>query len=268
MDSMKIQLLSDLHNEFLRGSSPVLSHGWSGSIPQTESDLIILAGDIDTGTKGIEWAISESDRLCKKIVYIPGNHEYYGHEYFDLAEKMSALCEGHDVYCLNPGVFIQDDLRIIGATLWTDYRVNVSFPQDLSMFYIERSLSDHRRITFNTGQLFRRFVPADALALHLEELSWIVQELNKPFEGKTVIVTHHGPHPVCQHPAFPVNELSAAFHSDLSSVIETNEIHLWAYGHTHSNLDEVVSDTRIVANQAGYPGENVNDFDASFIIEL
>lgn len=265
---MKIQLLSDLHNEFLRGNKQRPGHNWSGSISQTDSDLIILAGDIDTGSKGIEWAISESDRLSKKIVYIPGNHEYYGYEYFDLVEKMSALCEGHDVHCLNPGVLLFDDLRIIGATLWTDYKVNTLFPQDLVMFYIERSLSDHRMIEFNTGQSFRRFLPADALALHIKELNWIQRELSKPFEGKTVIVTHHGPHPMCQHPAFPVNELSAAFHSDLSAVIADNEIHLWAFGHTHANLDEVIWGTRIVANQAGYPGEDISDFDAGFIIEI
>ena len=54
---MKIQLLSDLHNEFLRGGRQVDGHLWSGIIPQSDADIIVLAGDIDTGTKGAEWAI-------------------------------------------------------------------------------------------------------------------------------------------------------------------------------------------------------------------
>jgi len=39
-------------------------------------------------------------------------------------------------------------------------------------------------------------------------------------------------------------------------------------GHTHANVDCVVDNTRIVSNQAGYPGENVRDFDAELLIEL
>ena len=55
---MKIQLLSDIHNEFLRNGQKVPGHKWSGVIPESDAEIIILAGDIDTGTKGAEWAIS------------------------------------------------------------------------------------------------------------------------------------------------------------------------------------------------------------------
>jgi len=39
---MKIQLLSDLHNEFYRGDIPP-------EISQTDADLVVLAGDIGVG---------------------------------------------------------------------------------------------------------------------------------------------------------------------------------------------------------------------------
>jgi len=84
---MKIQLLSDLHNEFLRSGRIDLNHKWSGLIPEVETDIIVLAGDIDTGINGVEWAVKESERLAKNIVYVLGNHEFYGHEYSDLKEK-------------------------------------------------------------------------------------------------------------------------------------------------------------------------------------
>jgi len=51
---MKIQILSDLHNEFLRNGEPDPYHHWSGEIPQSNADIIVLAGDIDTGKRGIE----------------------------------------------------------------------------------------------------------------------------------------------------------------------------------------------------------------------
>ncbi len=265
---MKIQILSDLHNEFLRNDRHNPYHKWSGKIPDTDADLIILAGDIDIGTKGVEWAISESKRLRKDIIYVPGNHEYYGQEYFSHCDKISRLAENTRVHCLNPGVYKRDNFRIIGATLWTDYKVDNATPQELAMYYIERSLADHRKIKFNTGDAIRNFLPSDALALHTKEVNWIEQQLLSSFEGKTIIVSHHGPHPICQHTSFHVNEMSAAFQSDLSYLMEQYDIDIWIYGHTHSNLDEVILDTRIISNQAGNPAENIDDFDADCTVDI
>jgi predicted phosphodiesterase len=265
---MKIQLLSDLHNEFLRHGKKVPDHRWSGVIPETNADIIILAGDIDTGIKGAEWAIAESERLAKNIIYVLGNHEFYGYEYASLREKITGLCEGTGVHCLDPGVTIRDGVRFIGTTLWTDYKADISVPRDLAMYYIDVTLADHRRIKYRVGNSYRRFKPKDALAIHLRELNWLEKQLEISHPGKTVVVTHHGPHPVCQHPAFPVSEMSGAFHSDLGALIEKNDIDVWIYGHTHANLDRIIFDTRIISNQAGYPGENVGSFEAGFLVDL
>ncbi len=265
---MKIQLLSDLHNEFLRSGKQVDNHSWSGVIPQTDADIIILAGDIDTGTKGAEWAISESKRLGKTILYVLGNHEFYRHEYFSVKEKIESLCAGTSVYCLDSGEFTIEGVRFLGTTLWTDYEADVRVPQDLAMFYIDKNLTDHRIIKFKSGSAYSRFKPQHALAFHRKELNWLRQQLDADFDGKTIVITHHGPHALCQHPSFPVSEMSGAFHSNLESLIKAHDIDVWAFGHTHANLDTVIYDTRIVSNQAGYPGENVSNFEAGFIIEL
>lgn len=42
---MKLQIISDLHHEFGKDE-------WSFD----KTDVVILAGDTDLGTKGIEWA--------------------------------------------------------------------------------------------------------------------------------------------------------------------------------------------------------------------
>lgn len=105
---MKIQLLSDLHREM----DP------SFSITNTEADAIILAGDIDVGTKGIEWAISEALRLNKPVLYIAGNHEYYRHDYFYLQEQLRELAaECSLVHFLECDEIIIGDVRFLGATL-------------------------------------------------------------------------------------------------------------------------------------------------------
>ena len=159
-------------------------------------------------------------------------------------------------------------MRIIGTTLWTDYEVNSNKPKDFAMSIVEKSLADHKLIEFKTGENKRRFTPLDALSIHKKELNWIEEQLANRFDGKTIIVTHHGPHPLCQHPDYPMSEITTAFHSDLSQLIEKHEIDLWIYGHTHANLNTTVTNTRIVSNQAGYPGENVKGFDENFVLTL
>ncbi|VAW70408.1 hypothetical protein MNBD_GAMMA10-2202, partial [hydrothermal vent metagenome] len=54
----------------------------------------------------------------------------------------------------------------------------------------------------------------------------------------------------------------------LSQVLDDYSIDVWVYGHTHSNLDLTVKNTRIISNQAGYPSEGVKCFDSSFCISL
>ena len=148
---MKIQILSDLHNEFLRNNQSTSSHHWNGVIPITDADIIILAGDIDTGKYGAECAIQESVRLSKPIVYVLGNHEFYRNEYNTLRKEISQLCNDTDVHFLDCGVFIYGDIRIIGATLWTDYAINTNVQKEQAMYIVEKNLADHRLIEYQTS---------------------------------------------------------------------------------------------------------------------
>jgi predicted phosphodiesterase len=64
---MKLHILSDLHTEFADFEPP-----------ETDADIVILAGDIGVGLGGLSWVARHlSDR---PIIYVPGNHEFYGHD--------------------------------------------------------------------------------------------------------------------------------------------------------------------------------------------
>ena len=57
---MKIQLLSDLHNEFYPGHK-------APPISPTDADVVVLAGDIDLGVGGVHWAAEQAERLGIQI---------------------------------------------------------------------------------------------------------------------------------------------------------------------------------------------------------
>jgi len=60
----------------------------------------------------------------------------------------------------------------------------------------------------------------DTLADHEHSRRWLEGELAKPYSGKTVVVTHHGPHPLNIHPRYIGNPVNAGFVSDLTPLRE------------------------------------------------
>ena len=263
------QILSDLHNELFhahRRTPP--------DIPATSADAIILAGDIDTGVRGIQWAGEQSQRLGKPVIYVAGNHEYYGHDYMRMLDMQRAMAESRGVLFLERDGVTVAGCRILGCTFWTDYRADRLTPFDVAMAYCQMQIADHRAIQWMEGGAHRAFRPLDALRLHQASRAWLEDRLSDPNNLPTVVVTHHGPSVLCQHPDFPVGPLSGAFHSNLDALVLQAD--LWAYGRTHASLDGLMQGdgqiegadrpaTRLVSNQRGYPGEGV-DFDAAKVI--
>lgn len=244
---MKIQVLSDLHNEFYRDAVP--------DITPCGADIIVLAGDIDIGERGLEWAKSQEEKLSTPIIYVPGNHEYYGFDYNFILENKRF-------------VYVRDDVRFICATLWTDYMAYGGKGDE--WFNKQRAkefMADFSRIKI--GDI--RSQPDDFQYFNMLDIEFIKNSLDESFDGKTVVVTHHGPSIQCQHTMFGHNREGSFFYNDLDFFFNYEDygIDLWIYGHTHSNLDIMMGETRLVSNQRGYPREYSNDsFDPAKIINL
>ena len=105
---MKVHFMSDLHLEF--GSTEV---------PKTDADIVVLAGDIHVGEKGIAWATKNF--TGQPVLYILGNHEYYGSAHPKLIQKMKALSLGTNITVLEDDFFILENFIFLGCTLWTDF---------------------------------------------------------------------------------------------------------------------------------------------------
>lgn len=237
---MKIQLYSDLHLEMM---------GFY-FIPQTDADVIVLAGDIGVGLDGIEWAIDLSEKHECPVIYVAGNHEFYKHDYHELLlemRKLAAKCK--NVYLLEKDEVVINGVRFLGTTLWTNYLAVTGVSQAGTMFKVGRALNDHRLIRFNDDY----FKPSDALMLNEESVAWLEEKLAVPFDGKTVVVTHHGPSLKCAHPSYAIDEISAGFVSYLDHLVV--QANVWCFGHTHSSLDTTVGKCRLISNQKGYPRE-------------
>lgn len=248
---MDIQVLSDLHNELYRKKGLPIP----GLNVLSSTDLIVLAGDIDVGLNGLDWAIKESERVQRPIVYVPGNHEFYGHAYFDTLKKMQIVSEGTGVTVLSDDDTVINGVQIIGTTLWTGFSHIKKDALKAAMAAVEKKQQDYRQITFDSKGRYQALTAKDSRELHWQSLDYLENILEQPFDGRRIVVSHHAPSLTSLSALYQQPGTAAAYASDLDDFIGSYEIDLWCHGHIHSKQDYQIGNTRIYANPRGYLNE-------------
>lgn len=250
---MKIRVLSDLH---LECDEPE-------AIGHADADLVVLAGDIHNHAEGIRWAAQTFDPDTP-VVYVPGNHEYYDGEFGALETAMrDAAASVDNVHYLNNAAWTDPGgrWRVLGTTLWTDFELFGTSDEALAASFAgaEKAMLDFRgpiQVTWSTDPRTsdapaRTFTVADALALHRHSRAWLERELAEPFDGTTIVVTHHAPHRASLAARYADDPASAGFVSHLPTLVR-KPVALWIHGHTHTAFDYVSNGTRVVCNPRGY----------------
>lgn len=249
---MKIQITSDLNLEFLQDRFP----GERLISPAVDADILVLAGDIANGTNAIklfkDWPVP--------VLYLAGNHEFYAADFVKTRLALREAAAGTPVTFLDNDAVDVGAVRFLGTTLWTDYRLELNRTQRQLMENAELRINDHFQIRVGTD----KFTAQQALAEHEIARTWLSLELNKPYDGKTVVISHHGPHPLSVHPRYIGEALNAAFVSNLSELLPKTD--LWIHGHVHDSFDYSVLGCRVVANPAGYARNRHSVSDAKELV--
>jgi Icc-related predicted phosphoesterase len=236
--TVKLQIAGDLHLEFLQDMFP----GERLISPAVDADILVLAGDIAKGTRAIElfndWPVP--------VLYIAGNHEFYGSDFENTRAALREAVARTNILFLDNDAIDFGGVRFLGTTLWTDYRLELNRTQRQLMENSELRLNDHRTIRVGDGT----FTAQRALSEHELSRAWLERELASPYDGKTVVVSHHGPHRLSVHPRYVGEAINAAFVSNLSELLPKAD--LWVHGHVHDSFDYNVLGCRVVANPAGY----------------
>ena len=247
---LRIHVLSDLHNEF----EPYKP-------PKVDCDLVILAGDVEVGMKGLAWI--EAAFPGKTVIYVAGNHEYYGHALPVLTNKLRKGREGSLIRFLECDTISLAGIRFLGCTLWTDFGVWGN--RAASLDAARTTMTDYRRI--RVSPRYRKLRPSDTLAFHAGSRTWLRKSLKDSAEP-TVVVTHHAPSPRSLVPGSELDPTSGAFASRLDDWIEDSGILLWIHGHTHHCVDYRIGGTRILSNQRGYPDQPADGFRPDLVLEV
>jgi predicted phosphodiesterase len=260
---LRLWILSDLHLE--------LTRGWdlpaAGDRPNYH--VLVVAGDLlPKAERGVAWLLERvTDR---PVVFVCGNHEFYGCDIDRTVEKARALAAGTHVHILQNDTVQIEGVTFIGATFWTDF--NLFGDPGRAMVAAAEYMNDYKKI--RTGGYVYRLRPSHALQRHQQSRRFIADELRKPKTGLRVVVTHMSPHRSAIRPAFDEEITSAAYSSDASDLLAMG-VDAWIYGHTHDTRDEMIGNTRLITNAKGYgpwpPKELTPDnpnFDPNFVIEI
>ena len=302
-DENGIQVLSDIHLEMpmvLSRIDELLVRGTFDALklkPERRisclARTIVLLGDVVTVAR-IERLQELVEYLYqmgfRRVVYIPGNHEYYTKAAASpdgVDELLRAHClrisehinaqaasapgeekEKIEVIFLNKGALeLSDERRLLGCTLWTHV------PEQSSQ-RVEGCIGDYRSIYESLDPL-RLATASSTNAWHAEHRAWIRQEIGRAKEdGKQLLVcTHHKPTlkwPARQHLSAALgeramqkgNDVAWAFQSDCDDLMDATVVKAWFYAHDHATIPHfdpssglpifVVNGVPLFSNQLGY----------------
>jgi predicted phosphodiesterase len=240
---LKVQVLSDLHLEF---------HSDEGErflmeLDPEGVDVLVVAGDLCTRSIHKE-ALPFLAMRYPHVVFVLGNHDYYGCTFLQVHSNLEAICAEHEnLHWLHNEAVEIEGQRFLGTPLW--------FRHDPLNAVYAAGLNDFRQI--------------------LDFRTWVYPENHKALaflesnvrEGDFV-VTHHLPS-FQSNARYRGSQLTRFFVCDVESLIVQERPAVWAHGHTHETCNYELYETRVVCNPFGYLGVEQNPhYQPRMIVEI
>lgn len=204
---MKLRVMSDVHVEF-----------FAFRPPEAPADVVVLAGDVLNEHYGLIWA--RRSFPATPIVYVMGNHEFYNADYERVLERARKEAQPLEIHLLENDHAVIDGVRFLGMTLWTDFAVEEpTHSANFSMWHANQQMADFSLIRYRGGRL-----SAEATReFHRISRRWLSERLAEPFDGKTVVVTHHLPHRGSIDRQYQLDPLNPAFASHMPELVGCND---------------------------------------------
>lgn len=274
---MKIQLLSDLHLE---------AHPHWRAQPAAGADVLVLAGDIGSYQSGSQLAgeyfgleqFSPKRGWPVPVIFVPGNHEYDGFDFDTAHTRLKAVCAELGIVWLEREVLhshwtdsLGKPVRFVGTTLWTDFDALISDSDPTTVALKKRDkayrAANYYLRKFATTRNAEPFLAEPLRAQALACQDWLRQQLETPFDGSTVVVTHFAPSLLSADPRYGLTPGTAGFCNGLDALLPHAQ--LWLHGHLHAPSDYVSQGCRVIANPLGYARKNEQDrFQSAICIAL
>ena len=245
---MKIAYCSDLHFEFNEDRIVNLIESVDNN-----TNVLILAGDIHTFESLVPTLAFISEGLPDtEIVYVTGNHEFYGHKIKCLEDNLRLSLQKYPrIHYLEKDTFEMNGTVFLGTTLWTGFDAYPEYEQSLSEKIAMRGISDFHYIFEGTG----RFQAHHCKKYYQANIEWLDDTLAQHEDKTCIVVTHFPPLPLLSHKQIPISSLSNYFQANCLAIISKHSPKYWVYGHNHWSDKAHYDGTQFLSCQLGYPNE-------------
>ena len=261
---MKLRITSDLHTEFMgHGNSAKITRILERALPVLPHDArttLVIAGDLGSMHKPDNLIIA-LEYLCSRfvdVIYIPGNHEYYGGSLKDTPTWIADNTDHIDNLLFGPIQMHLGKPTIHANTLWTDFDGG----NDVSMFMALRGMNDYNHCGGPDDGIMLN--PEHTLAIHRRT----VEHLHNVVNEGDIVITHHLPSFKSIDSAYTNSPLNGAYASDLEWLILHTKPSLWIHGHTHRSKDYMIGQTRVLCNPRGYEGDLNPGYNPELVVEV
>lgn len=161
-----------------------------------------------------------------------------------------ALSLPNVTYLNNQIAVVEDTIKILGTTLWTDIPM-------AKRSLLQMGMNDYRTIYMGSPPF--RVMPSFTSALHQRNVDWLKKEIEKNKDDRLIVTTHHLPSNVFIDNKYKDHPLNNGFVTELDSMIK-NPVLAWIAGHTHSCRSMTYNDVQCEVNSKGYPHEKDSGF--------
>lgn len=249
-----LQYVSDIHLEHLKEPLDI----------QAVSENLALCGDIGyLGSVSYSSFINTCAKTFKNVFVVFGNHEFYNEAFQceTMDEKKlhvtNAMFPSNVYFLDNTSVFIDvytntvyktfpgswngsNVIQIIGTTLWSNVEDTAA-----------RLMNDYRYIYYTND---RKLTCEDVLDMFSKNIQYVLSQLDA-YHVTSILLSHHGPHPICNG-KFKGVKVESAYTSFIPELYERPNLLACISGHTHLSIDTQVHNIQFLSNQYGYPHED------------
>lgn len=244
---MRIQILSDIHAEFHVDSGIEFVQKY---LTAKGIDILIVAGDLASGKSLLPVLRALTQHYEKTLIlYVPGNHEFYGWSIPDFLTSLKRVEETlPNVRILYNDILVAKGIHFIGTTLW--------FPRDKKLTTYQNQLNDFRFIENYEKDVFSENKKA------IDFLNWHVNK-------RAIVISHYLPSRKSLPSGYETSPLSMFFVCNMEKLIKERQPRAWVHGHTHTSANYLLGKTHVLCNPFGYAGYEINqEFITNMILEV
>lgn len=231
-------------------------------VPKKIADVACLTGDIAGGTHALPF-IKHLLNLGYKVIYVLGNHEFYGHDVDELIQKWRDISKDiENFYFLEGDSVVIDNVEFFGSCLWTS--LECKSKEEMVDFFLKL------KIKGNEDFLQTKNWSVETMKnKHFEALKKLKALIANSKAEKKVVLTHYLPSYQSLHSAYINSPINSFFATELGYYIAESYIDFWFHGHTHTSCNYIIDNLTahgcmVSCNPYGYNDINMVNPDFSW----